>query len=529
MWGLDRIRAPEVWARFQGEGAVVAVVDSGLDTMHPDIVDNLWVNPGEDLDGDGIAEDSDRNGIDDDGNGFIDDLTGFDFANSIDFDGNGTFDGPADLNDADPFDDNGHGSHVAGTIAAVGDNGIGIIGTAPCAKIMALKGFPEQGSASDILLWQAVVYAAEMGATVINNSWSCGTPCPQNPLAEEVLELVEALGTVVVTSAGNASTDVVFRSPENGARVITVGALGEDDRLPGFSNRGWLLDVVAPGGGPSTPPSIFVARRNILSLLSSGALPFREVFAVGEDYMRFSGTSMAAPHVAGAVAILRMARPDLSPRDVRRLIRMSARDLGAFGHDGEFGAGALDVRALVDLPLADLSFAIETPIPGTLHDPTTGLLEVAGWLDGSDFDRLEVDVGAGLDPRAFVPIESHGDSAVVGRPRGRGVATVFARWDASAVSDGPYVIRVRVFLRDGRVVDEFAVVGVERKRAGSNLDRRPRRGAAERVGRARGLAEKRGRTPGQRRIPTGPRRRAISEGFGRDAGAAAWIAVARFA
>ncbi|MCA9506747.1 MAG: S8 family serine peptidase, partial [Myxococcales bacterium] len=172
LWGPDAIRAPEVWPFAQGEGAVVAVVDSGVDQQHPDLAANLWVNPGEDLDGNGRVDPTDLNGIDDDGNGFIDDLTGFDFANSIDANGDGDFDDPGDVSDADPQDDNGHGTHVAGTAVAVADNGLGIVGIAPRARVMALKGFPASGSASDSVLWRAVLYAAENGATVVNNSWS---------------------------------------------------------------------------------------------------------------------------------------------------------------------------------------------------------------------------------------------------------------------------------------------------------------------------------------------------------------------
>lgn len=479
LWGPDFIRAPEVWPVAQGEGVVVAVVDTGLDAEHPDIAANVWVHPGEDLDGNGLADAADRNGIDDDGNGFIDDLTGFDFANSVDANEDGDYDDPGDVSDADPRDDNGHGTHVAGTIAAVANNGIGIVGVAPRAKIMALKGFPESGSASDTDLWRAVLYAAENGAAVVNNSWSCSSPCPVNPLAEEVLELVEALGTVVVTSAGNKGEDVAFYSPENGDRVITVGAVGFEGVLPAFTNRGWLVDVVAPGGGPDEPLSVPVARQNILSLRAEGTREDEPRFIVDDAYLRLAGTSMSSPHVAGAVAVLRGLRPELTPAEVRLLLRLSARALGAPGFDPYFGAGALDLVRLVDTPLPDLRLASLSPRVGRIHDPATGPIVVEAIAAGDDLEAIEVSIARGLSGREFVPLESFGDSTLDWTPgvggAGEGASPVrIATWDVEDVADGPQVIRVRARLRDGRVADEFTIVGLER-----NAPRRLSEGALD--------------------------------------------------
>ena len=179
LWTLSVIRAHAAWNVTLGAGQVVAVVDSGLDYLHPDIADNVWVHPGEDLNGNGRVDPGEVNGIDDDGNGFVDDLRGFDFANSFDADLDGRFDGPTDVSDPDPFDDLGHGTHVAGTIAATADNGIGIAGVAPGAQIMALKGIGGGGTGSIDGLARAIVYAAENGADVINNSWSCTLRCPR--------------------------------------------------------------------------------------------------------------------------------------------------------------------------------------------------------------------------------------------------------------------------------------------------------------------------------------------------------------
>jgi len=454
LWGLDRIRAPEAWSISQGDGVVIAVVDTGLDAAHPDIAANVWVNPGEDLNRNGRVDPGDWNGIDDDGNGLVDDLQGWNFVGY----GDELEDGTIFLGTPDTFDDNGHGSHVSGTAAAVGNNGIGIAGVAPRAQVMPLKGFPATGSARDSDLWRAVLYAIEHGARVVNGSWSCSPFCPQNPLAAEVLAIAEAAGVVFVSSAGNASRDVIANAPENTRAALTVGSIGFDDELSSFSNTGFGIDIVAPGGGPGTSRNVFVARRNILSLRSLGTRPVEEPFFVGDAYLRMSGTSMAAPAVAGAVAALLAQRPELSVAEVRRLLRLSARDKGEPGQDAVFGPGVLDLRALLDTESPDVRLEIDAPVPTEILDPTAGPIEMRGRAVGSDLQLFSLAYARGLEGGDFIEIQSEVE------PHGDRQDGLLASWDASALEDGPIVIRLRGELRDGRITDAHVVFSLERNR-----------------------------------------------------------------
>jgi beta propeller repeat protein len=454
LWGLERIRAPEAWERSRGEGVVVAVVDSGVDYEHPDLADNVWVNPGEDLDGNGRVDPEDWNGIDDDDNGYVDDLHGFDFANSFDGNGDGDFEDGGDWNDPDPFDDNGHGSHVAGTVAAVGDNGIGVIGVAPRARIMALKGFPASGATTIEVLARAMVYAVENGARVINNSWSCSRRCPHNPIAEEAVALAAARGVVVVTSAGNKRDDVVFYSPEKLRETIVVGASDSDDAAAGFSNRGLLMDVMAPGSGAPSGSGFF-PQRAILSLLSSEAGPAADgfgAFVVGGGYLRWSGTSMSAPHVAGVAALLLAQQPELDPEGVRARLRAGARDLGAAGHDARFGAGLVDALRALDAAPPDLSAHFDDPEPGAIVVPGEQPLPVRGRVLGADLTRWTLDVGAGVDPKQWQTLASDAAPA----------ADELARWDLSGWPAGAYALRLSAQARDGRMLQEFLPLALER-------------------------------------------------------------------
>lgn len=268
LWGLNNsgqsggtadadIDAIEAWDTHNGENSnvIVAVIDTGVDYTHEDLAANHWVNPGE------IA----GNGIDDDGNGYIDDVYGYDFYNL----------------DADPFDGNSHGTHVAGTIAAVGNNGIGVTGVSWGANIMAVKFLSDSGSGYTSGAISSVLYAADMGARIMSNSWGGGA---FSQALEDAIWTAYEVNSLFVAAAGNSSSNndasPHYPSSYDVPNVIAVAATDHNDSLAYFSSYGAnTVDLAAPGVNTySTTP--------------------------GNSYGSKSGTSMATPHVSGAAALL---------------------------------------------------------------------------------------------------------------------------------------------------------------------------------------------------------------------------------
>ncbi|PHS02970.1 MAG: hypothetical protein COA78_19580 [Blastopirellula sp.] len=289
LWGLNNtgqsggtvdadIDATEAWEITTGASEyVVAVIDTGIDYTHPDLISSIWVNPGE------IA----GNGIDDDGNGFVDDIHGFDFIN----------------NDGDPMDDNSHGTHVAGTIAAAAGNGTGISGVAPNASVMALKFLGADGSGSTSDAIRALNYATMMKSlysvniVATNNSWGGGD------YSQALYNAIEASGNadiLFVAAAGNMGTnnDTAPQYPAGYGldNVISVAATDHNDQLASFSNYGATsVDLAAPGV-------------DILSTVPGGG------------YASFSGTSMATPHVSGVIALAYAVNSTVSMDQVKQAI-----------------------------------------------------------------------------------------------------------------------------------------------------------------------------------------------------------------
>ena len=276
-WALSEphaIGAPEAWTQSDGNGVLVAILDTGVQTDHPDLAGSLWTNPGETL-----------NGKDDDGNGFVDDVYG---ANMFTGDGNIS-------------DDEGHGTHVAGIIAARSGNGIGGSGVAPAARIMVVKVLDSNRSGNSTVLARGIRYAVDEGARILNVSINGDSTTTD---LTDALHYATQKGATIVASAGNNSRnlDISPSYPASSAEpsVLSVTATGEDGGLLGFANRGLnSVDLAAPGD----------------AILST---------ARGSAYEDRSGTSMSAPFVTGSLALLQAARPDLPQASLRAALLASA-------------------------------------------------------------------------------------------------------------------------------------------------------------------------------------------------------------
>ena len=253
--GVD-IRVIEAWGLHRGTRRIIlAVIDTGIDYLHPDLAANIWRNPGE----------IPCNNRDDDGNGFVDDIHGWSFA-----EGN-----------ADPIDRFYHGTHVAGIIGAVADNGTGIAGIMHHVSLMAVKSLGDGGFGWTSGLIAGIYYAVDNGARVINASWGGGG---RLEAMVDALSYARSRGVIFVAAAGNdrRDTDVqpFYPASYEITNVVSVAATDTRDTLAWFSNWGRRsVDLFAPGV-------------EIFSTFPHG------------EYANETGTSMAAPHVAGALGLL---------------------------------------------------------------------------------------------------------------------------------------------------------------------------------------------------------------------------------
>ena len=269
---LPAIQAPQTWDALPSmQEVLVAVVDTGVDLNHPDLADRIWQNAGE-TGVDANGSDKRSNGLDDDDNGYIDDWQGWNMV----------------IGDNNAGDTQGHGTHLAGIIAAGVDNAVGIAGVAPNARILPVKALDDTGFGTYAQVAEAITYAVDMGARVINLGFS-GTGSSE--LLQAAVDYAIAQNVLVVAAAGNSGNSVP-NYPAGYAGVVAVSAVDNNGYWAPFSASGDYISLSAPGIG----------------ILSTG---------LGGSYRPATGTSQAAAHVSGVAALL-AGQAQFSNRDYLR-------------------------------------------------------------------------------------------------------------------------------------------------------------------------------------------------------------------
>jgi len=359
--GVNLMNAPVAWLNgFTGQGIVVGMIDTGLCITHPDIVNQVWDNPGE------IA----NNGIDDDNNGFVDDIHGWSW------DGNGSNN---NIND-----NNSHGSHTSGTVAGDGTQGTQT-GMAPDANIQVLKFWNNLSGESSV--WNGMQYGVANGADVLSASlgwlhqWN-----PDRVTWRNLSENTFASGVVVVFAAGNEGSQFGIdsvRTPGDVPDMITVGATDCNMNAAGFSSRGPVTwQNIPPFNDWPFPPGKLKP-----TISAPGVSTISDNLCSG--YQSLSGTSMATPHIAGTVALMLSANPNLDHYQVKQILKDTAIDRGQSGPDNTYGAGFVDAWDAVQAALALLDCPADFNNDGVVDtQDVTAFLNA--WTFGSiagDFDE----------------------------------------------------------------------------------------------------------------------------------------------
>lgn len=373
------INAELAWDTHDGTGVVVAIIDTGI-TDHTDL--NANVLPGYDfIDDLAVANDGDGRDADpSDPGDWVDDFEcGFNFAQGSSW----------------------HGTHTAGTVAALTNNGQGVSGVAFGARILPVRVLGKCGGflsdISDAIIWASGGSVTGVPdntnpAQVINMSLGGGGDCDST--YQDAIDIAVANGTTVVVSAGNSSADAINFRPANCNGVITVAANDREGNLASYSNFGAIIDVTAPGGETD------IAQNGVASTLNDGAEG-----PGAESYVYYQGTSMSAPHVAGAAALLYQANPAITPSEVEAVLIASAR---AMPGDcvGGCGAGIIDAKAALDSlgPPANIA-------PSAEFNSSVSALEVTFTDTSSDPDGSVIswswDFGDGNNSSVQNPVYSY--------------------------------------------------------------------------------------------------------------------------
>ena len=421
-WNLSVLNMLQAWNIEQGKPQVtIAVVDSGIATLHPELRSQLWEN----------ADEIPGNGIDDDGNGYVDDRNGWDFSDAPTLPGSGDW----TVRDNDPEDETGHGTHVSGIIAAKANNGVGIAGIAPNCRLMPLRASFKFGGGTHLQnddLAAAIVYAADNGAQVINMSWG---DTVRAFVIEDAIEYAYHRGCVLVGAAGNSSAAGSYY-PAALKPVISVAGIGQEKQLYDGSNFGATISIAAPG-------------EEILSTALNG------------KYQKRSGTSMAAAHASGVAALVLSASQGATNIEIQERLIGTAKPLFIT----EFvGAGSLDAHAALTtstLLVAKINAqrtlqqdldAVEIIGAQIANEVIFDRVEVIGSAGGAEFSEYWLEYGIGEVPNLWYPL-----GTLKTEPQ---FNACLYKWDTSNLAEGKYTLRLSVKSEDGDIKRAKVVVDV---------------------------------------------------------------------
>ncbi|MFA7327082.1 MAG: S8 family peptidase [Candidatus Kapaibacterium sp.] len=334
LYHLYLIKAFEAWNLMTGDTVLIGIVDTGIDFDHEDLKNQVWYNPGE-QGKDEFGNDKSTNGIDDDNNGFVDDWRGWDFGSESGYDNDPSYGGD-------------HGVHVSGIAAAQVNNNVGVAGVSPRAKILPVKIGPDFGLDNSVYNeFEGLLYAAMMGADVINCSWGSTGFSQSNAL---VVQTATEFGALIVAAAGNNNRNQAFY-PASYEGVLSVASSADDDVRSGFSNYNTRVDISAPG-------------TFIYSTVPDNKYDFK------------SGTSMASPVAAGAAAVLRSQFPDYTAQQIKSLIIVNTDNIDELnpGFEGLAGSGRLNLYKAIT---RENNIAINLKDDIIISDNPFGIINVA--------------------------------------------------------------------------------------------------------------------------------------------------------
>ena len=424
-WALEKIKAFSAWDITKGSDSIlVAVIDMGMDYNHIDLRNKLFQNQGE-IGLDNFGKDKRSNGIDDDNNGFIDDFRGWDFTDRVGFPFDST--GGDYLGwDNDPYDDSqsslasGHGTQAAGVIGAEVNNISGIAGAAPNVRILNIRSFDPSGNGEEDDAASALLYAAKMGAKVINMSWG---DYSFSYVLRDVIRYVYSQDVVLVASAGNNNSDLQHY-PSGYSEVISVSGSTEEDYTAGF-NWGSTIDLVAPG----------------ISILTTD---------LNSEYSFKNGTSFSAPFVSAAAGLI-LSRQNFNNEEVKQIIKSTTDDIGAAGWDLRSGAGRLNMeRALRVLAPSIIKFNFPLMDYATSNET----ISVNATILSAKFISYNLDIGKGIDPEDWTRLINNGLNQFSERE--------IYNLNISNYEEGTYTFRISVTLNDSRTMEERVIFHIIR-------------------------------------------------------------------